>query len=92
MLLSLIRWLIIAAFGVLFTLPLKIIFTNLTVLVEVMLIHPGVHFIKVKRRHLKHQIMAFKCQKWRLTFMKFHKTVLAFKTPKCGVCITNIGV
>ena len=24
--------------------------------------------------------------------MKFHKTVLAFKTPKCGVCITNIGV
>ena len=36
--------------------------------------------------------MAFKCQKWRLTFMKFHKTVLAFKTPKCGVCITNIGV
>ena len=23
--------------------------------------------------------MAFKCQKWRLTIMKFHKALLAFK-------------
>ena len=36
--------------------------------------------------------MAFKCQKWRLTFSKFHKTILAFKTPKCDVFISNIGV
>ena len=36
--------------------------------------------------------MSFKRQKWRLTFCKFHKTLLAFKTPKCDVFITNIGV
>ena len=30
--------------------------------------------------------------KMRLTFRKFHKTILAFKMPKCDVFITNIGV
>ena len=36
--------------------------------------------------------MAFKCQKWRLDFSKFHKTILAFKTPKWDVVVINIGV
>ena len=36
--------------------------------------------------------LAFKCQKWRLTFRKFHTTLLAFKTPKCDVFKTNIGI
>ena len=55
-------------------------------------IDPWGQFHNTKRRRFKRQIMAFTRQKWHLTFMKFHKTVLAFKTPKCGVCITNIGV
>ena len=38
------------------------------------------------------QNMAFKCQKWRLAFSKFHKIILAFKTPKCDMFIINIGV
>ena len=29
--------------------------------------------------------MTFKCQKWFLTFIKFHKTLLSFKMPKCGI-------
>ena len=49
-------------------------------------------FHNTKRRRFKRQIMAFTCQKCCLTLMKFHKTVLAFKTTKCGVCITNIGI
>ena len=53
---------------------------------------PGVHFINTKRRRFKGQNMAFKRQKWCLTFSKFHKTILAFKMPKCSVFITNIGV
>ena len=36
--------------------------------------------------------MVFKRQKWCLTFSKFHKTILAFKTPKCDVFITKIGI
>ena len=36
--------------------------------------------------------MPFKCQKWHLTFMKFHKTPLAFKMPKSSICIANIGI
>ena len=36
--------------------------------------------------------MAFKRQKWHLTFGKFHITILGFKTPTCDVFITNIGV
>ena len=50
------------------------------------------HFINTKRRRFKCQNMAFKHQKWHLTFSNFHKTILAFKTPKCDVVITNIGV
>ena len=38
----------------------------------------GVNFINTKRWHLKSLIMEFKCQKWLLTFEKFHKTLLAF--------------
>ena len=53
---------------------------------------PGVNFINTKRRHFKCLNMVFRCQKWRLTFSKFHKTILAFKTPKCDVNITNIGI
>ena len=41
--------------------------------------NPGVNFINAKRGHLKLKIMAFKCQNWRLTFIKFYKTLLAFK-------------
>ena len=44
-------------------------------------------FQKTKPWRLKRQIQAFKHQKWRLTIMKCHKTLLAFKTPKCGVYI-----
>ena len=33
----------------------------------------GVNFINAKSQHLKYQIMAFKLQKWRLTFIKSHK-------------------
>ena len=51
-----------------------------------------VHFIKVKRWRFKRQNMAFKCQKWHLAFSKFHKIILAFKTPKCDMLIINIGV
>ena len=53
---------------------------------------PGVHFIKYKCWHFKCQNMAFKCQKWCLTFRKIHKTILAFKAPKCDFFITNIMV
>ena len=30
--------------------------------------------------------------KMALTFMKFHKTLLAFKTPKCGIYIASNGI
>ena len=54
---------------------------------------PGVHCINTKRRHFKRrQNMVFKRQKRRLTFSKFHKTLLVFKTPKCDLFITNIGI
>ena len=36
--------------------------------------------------------MALKCQNWRLTFMKFQETLLAYKTPKCGIYIAQIGI
>ena len=36
--------------------------------------------------------MASKCQKWRLTFMKFHGTLLAFKMPKSSTFIVNIDI
>ena len=52
----------------------------------------GVHFINTRHQRFKCKKMVLKCQKWRLTFSKFHKTILAFKTPKCDVVITNIGV
>ena len=48
---------------------------------------PGVNFINAKLWHLKCKIMTFKCQNWCLTFMKFHKTVLAFKRQNCGFYI-----
>ena len=48
---------------------------------------PGVNFINAKHRHLKCHFLAFKCQKWHLNFAKFQKTLLAFKTPKCGIYI-----
>ena len=53
------------------------------------MLRPGIDLINTKRRHFKHQIIAFK---WHLTFRKFHKTLLAFKTPKSRIFITNIGV
>ena len=53
---------------------------------------PGVNFINTKCRNSKRQIMMFKCQKWHLTFMKFHKTLLAYKMPKSNIFITNIGI
>ena len=53
---------------------------------------PGVNFINAKHRHLKCQIMATKCQKWCVTFMKLHKTLLAYKMPKSSIFITNIGI
>ena len=53
---------------------------------------PGVHFINTKCRHFKCQNMVLKRQKLCLTFSKFHKTILVFKTPKCDLFITNIGV
>ena len=53
---------------------------------------PEVHFIITKCRCFKRQNMVFKCRKWRLTFNKFHKTILVFKTPKCDVVIPNTGV
>ena len=43
---------------------------------------PGVNFINAKCGRLKCQIMASKCQKWHLTFMKFHRTLLALKCQK----------
>ena len=48
---------------------------------------PWVNFINAKCWHLKCQIMEFKHQNWRLTFMKYHKTLLAFKTLKYCICI-----
>ena len=36
--------------------------------------------------------MAFRQKKFRLTFMKFHKTLLAFKMPKSGIYITKIDI
>ena len=36
--------------------------------------------------------MVFKCQKLCLTLRKFYKTLLAFKMPKCGIFVTNIGI
>ena len=43
---------------------------------------PGVNFINTKCQHFKSQNMAFKCQKWRLTFRELHKTFLALS----GLC------
>ena len=54
-------------------------------------VRPGVNFIKTKGRCLKCQIVTFNCPKLHLTFRKFHKTLLAFKMPKCGSFITNIA-
>ena len=34
--------------------------------------------------------MAFKFQKWILTFMRFHKTLLAFKTPNRGIYVAEV--
>ena len=52
-------------------------------------INAGVNFIITKCRRFKRQNMAFKRQKWCLTFREFHKTfllfvllILTFKTPK----------
>ena len=36
--------------------------------------------------------MAFRQKKFRLTFMKFHKTLLAFKMPKSGIYFTKIDI
>ena len=35
--------------------------------------------------------MSSKCQKWCLTFMKFHRTLLAFKTLKSSISIANFA-
>ena len=48
------------------------------------------NFINTKRHHSKCKIMVFKCQKWCFIFIKCHKMLLALKTPKCDVLITNI--
>ena len=48
-------------------------------------LRPRVNFINTKRRCLKCQITVFKCQKWCLTLMKIHRTLLTFKKPKCDI-------
>ena len=58
---------------------------------ELVKLTPGVNFIIAKRRHLKSQIMVFRRQKYCLTFMKFHITLLEFKTPKCGIYLLKLA-
>ena len=53
---------------------------------------PGVNFIYAKRQHLNGKMMGFKWQKLYSTLIKFHTTLLTFKTPKSSIYIAKIGI